>query len=401
MTMNSLKVLGRLGLVSVTLCLHCAIDDRDLEVVHEGEGADGGTGGSSGAGGKGATGGSTTGGKGGSGGAGGSAGAGKGGSGGAGGSAAGGTGGRSGAGSGGSAAGTSGSGGAGAVTSGFEDCNGDVLSPDMDAVKACLFQIGCDPLFATMTVSYCVTYQYLKTFPIYDCGTGVDSCDNFLGCRTWGYYDAPECAEGDPPFCDGDYAVFCGGAGTAWAKDCAAVGGVCQTYTDEEGAPSAWCRQPLVEDTCSVSGVAACQGDIAYSCADGYAFGADCEATGTDCVVSGEDAVCRYSLPACTTPGFTCSTDTRVDACYDVLERATYYCAEGLGCAEFESSVYCFAPGCDADSPCEESCNGTELTLCYGSTPVTVDCTDYGFRQCIETTLSDETTESARCFDPE
>jgi len=95
-----------------------------------------------------------------------------------------------------------------------------------------------------------------------------------------------------------------------------------------------------------------------------------------------------------------CGTDTRVEACFDSLEQANFYCASGLGCEELDTNVYCLAPGCDETSPCSESCNGTELTLCYGSTPITVDCADYGFSECLETTLSDETTPSARCFGP-
>jgi hypothetical protein len=240
MTMSSLKILSRIGLVSLTLCLHCAIDERELEVVHEGQGAEGGTGGtnggSSGAGGKGATGGSTTGGKGGQAGAGGSA-AGRGGTG-------GGTGGKSGAGNGGSsgggnpAGGTAGRGGdGGAPTNDLVDCNGDVLTPDMDAVKACLFQIGCDPLRTGISVSFCVTYGWLGTFPTQDCGSGVDSCDDFLACRSWGYYETDACPSGATPYCDGDYAVICSSA--PWAKDCAAVGGVCQEYMGEDGNPTA------------------------------------------------------------------------------------------------------------------------------------------------------------------
>jgi hypothetical protein len=166
----------------------------------------------------------------------------------------------------------------------------------------------------------------------------------------------------------------------------------------DDGTPSAWCRQP-VEDDCTTSGVPSCQGDIAYSCTGGFPLGVDCGESGTDCVVTEEDAVCRHPLPSCSTPGITCSTDTRIEACYDTLDSATFHCASGLGCAEVETDVYCLAP-CTATTLCEESCNGTELTLCYGNVPVTVDCADYGFSQCLETTLSDETTPSARCFGP-
>jgi hypothetical protein len=397
--MNSLKLTTQLALVSVTFSLNCAIDGRDLEVrdAEAGSGGSGGSkGGSGGAGGSSASGGSTMAGKGGTGGT----------NGGKGGSAGGGTGGRAGGGAGGSAAGgpavggasgtggSSGSGGGGVV-----DCNGDEFEPDLDAIKACVFQIGCDPLFANITMSYCVTYQYLKTFTLYDCGTGVDSCDGFLDCRSWGYYDAADCAAGDPPYCDGNYAVFCG-TSVNWAKDCAAAGGVCQTFMGEDGNPSAWCRQS-VEDDCSISGVASCEGDIAYSCTDSHPLGIDCGQTDSDCVVSGEDAVCRHPLPSCTTPGITCSTNTRIAACYDTLELATFHCAPGLGCTDVASDIYCLAPGCTTTTPCEESCNGTELTLCYGNVPVTVDCADYGFSQCLKTTLSDETTPSVRCFGPD
>jgi hypothetical protein len=111
--------------------------------------------------------------------------------------------------------------------------------------------------------------------------------------------------------------------------------------------------------------------------------------------------VCRYRFPACTTPEVACGTDTRIDVCTDTLSLLTYGCAEGLGCAPVGSDTYCLAPGCEEELDCAESCNGTELTLCYGTTPLTVDCADYGFSECIETTLSDEETPTARCFGPE
>ena len=62
----------------------------------------------------------------------------------------------------------------------------------------------------------------------------------------------------------------------------------------------------------------------------------------------------------------------------------------------------CVAPGCTTEEPCSESCSGTELTYCYGGVPVTLDCTDYGFKYCLEGTLSsDDTFPIAYCAFPD
>jgi hypothetical protein len=95
-----------------------------------------------------------------------------------------------------------------------------------------------------------------------------------------------------------------------------------------------------------------------------------------------------------------CGTTERIDVCTVAGSAVHYDCPSGLGCTAGEGTAWCLAPGCTPTTPCEESCSGTELTVCYGSTPVTVDCRDYGLTQCIESTLTDGTTTIYRCGVP-
>ena len=45
---------------------------------------------------------------------------------------------------------------------------------------------------------------------------------------------------------------------------------------------------------------------------------------------------------------------------------------------------YCLAPGCKpADvNNCQEFCDGSKLSFCYGGAQITANCTDYGFAGC-------------------
>ncbi|HVR18037.1 MAG TPA: hypothetical protein VMS65_00025, partial [Polyangiaceae bacterium] len=94
-------------------------------------------------------------------------------------------------------------------------------------------------------------------------------------------------------------------------------------------------------------------------------------------------------------------TAARLDLCYDSLDVARYTCAPGLACDESSTSAGCVAPGCALTQPCAESCSGTELTFCYGGVPVTLDCTDYGFRRCLESTPSSGGAPLAYCAFPD
>jgi hypothetical protein len=370
--MVTLKRNSRLSVLLVLVAVGaCSIDDRNLS-PHDGDAGDagdagddsGGTGGSSGD-----TSGGTAG-KGGSGTTGGTAG--KGGS-----STTGGTAGKGGSTSG----GTSGKGGSGAF-GGTEDCDGDALEVDEDLVRACLMQVGCNPFVPSVSLSFCITNQRLNTFSQDDCGTGATSCDEYLACRGQGYYDGADCTSGDAVYCEDEtLGVAC--SRYPYAIDCAKFGGTCATYTDDTDEQRVWCKVPG-HDTCTEpEGMKQCDAaGISYQCIDGVAFGNDCDLIGSEC----RDGTCYYVLPACTTPGVTCGSATRVDVCYDSEDLARYQCAPGLGCEESATSANCLAPGCTATSPCTESCDGTELTFCYGGVPVTLDCTDYGFRRCIEST---------------
>jgi hypothetical protein len=292
--------------------------------------------------------------------------------------------------------GTSGASGTGGLD-GFDDCDGDPLEVDEAVVRACLLQVGCNPFVPSTSLSFCITNQRLRTFSQDDCGTGATSCDEYLECRGQGYYNDADCTSGEPVYCETEtLGVSC--ARYPYAIDCAKFGGVCATYTDDAGSERVWCRIPELDGCAEASDTQQCSDSgVSYQCIDGTAFGNDCPLLGSEC----RDGTCYYVLPACTTPGASCGTTTRLDLCYDSMDVARYECAGGLACEEAASNAGCVAPGCTPDEPCAESCSGTELTFCYGGVPVTRDCTDYGFRRCLESTPAAGGDPLAYCAFPE
>jgi hypothetical protein len=296
--------------------------------------------------------------------------------------------------------GSAGKGGSGGVGGGYVDCDGDPVSVDMGVVKGCVLQTGCHPYLPTTSISQCVTYQTLRAFPQGDCGTSSDSCADFRACAKYGYYDGSGCTGTVEALCEGNAGVFCSGEFSS-EFDCD-LGTTCELVVTADG-DRAGCRFP---DSCSEpDGTAVCDGNLHYSCRDGARYGGDCAASGAMCRLDDDtgSTACYYVTPTCSSPDTVeCGAADRIDLCTTAGTTVHYECAGGLGCAlDDEGDAWCLAPGCTPDTPCTESCSGTELTLCYGSIPVTVDCRDYGLSRCMASTLSDETTPIHRCAVPE
>lgn len=301
-------------------------------------------------------------------------------------------------GSGGSSGGSGGTGGGGTSgTGGYVDCDGDRVAVDMDVVKACILHTSCHPYLPSNSISQCVTYQTLRAFPQGDCGTGSDDCADFRACAGYGYYDGDGCESGVDALCEGNTGVRCS-AEFSVEFDCD-PGTTCEVLTG--GAVGC-----LMPETCTEEdGTSRCDGNIHYSCQGGMRYGGDCSVSGAMCRlddVTGSTA-CYYVAPTCNNPDTVeCGASGRIDLCTTTGTSVHYQCAPGLGCSvEGESGAWCLAPGCTPETPCSESCDGTELTICYGSIPVTVDCRDYGLTRCIESTLSDDSGSVYRCAVPE
>jgi hypothetical protein len=362
----SLRRLSLPTMLAFAVLAGCSIDDRKL-TEHDGLGDD--------SGGRGGNAGTDSGGSSGSSGRGGT-------------SATGGAAGRGGS------SGTSGSGGFDAA----RDCDGDPIDIDADVVRGCLMQVGCNPFVPSTSLSFCISNQRLRTFSQDDCGSGAMNCDDYLECRGQGYYDGADCTSGEPVYCESEtLGVAC--ARYPYAIDCGKFGGTCATYTDDGGDERVWCSFPELGTCTDPAGAYQCStDDIAYTCVGGTAYGNDCQLLGSTC----RDGTCYYVLPGCSEPGATCGTATRLDLCFeDTSDVARYECAQGLGCKETSTSAGCVAPGCAINEACTESCSGTELTFCYGGSPVTLDCTDYGFRRCLESTPANGNVAFAYCAFPE
>jgi hypothetical protein len=381
----SLCVLAALGA--------CSVDDRVLTETEgeAGDGTGGTTGGSGGGAGQGGTGGTNSAGKGGTGtaGKGGTSSGGKGGTGGAG---RGGTGGTGGAGKGGT-----GGAGKGGASSGPVDCDGDPLDVDMDVVKACLLQASCHPYLPTTSISTCVTYQTLRAFTQGDCGTSSDDCADFRACSGYGYYGGTGCTSTVEALCEENTGVLCSGEFSV-EFDCD-PGTTCEVLAGAD-RDTVGCRHP---DACTeADDTRVCDGNLYDRCLGGVRYGGDCAASGAMCEANEDGTTsCLYVTSPCDTPGTVeCGATDRIDFCTDAGSAILYNCAPGLGCTPGDATAWCLAPGCTPTTPCEESCTGAELTLCYGSIPVTVDCRDYGLTQCIESTLTDGMTTIYRCGVP-
>jgi hypothetical protein len=72
---------------------------------------------------------------------------------------------------------------------------------------------------------------------------------------------------------------------------------------------------------------------------------------------------------------------------------------ETTGNVPGDDGRHCLAPGCKREdvAACTESCDGSNLTVCYGGSPVTVDCQDYGFKKCSEYEFACADFESGDC----
>jgi len=320
-------------------------------------------------------------------------------------------------------------------------CDGETaFEPNEQIVRSCILRAGCDPTFAPVrTISTCVTFNTQAALAGESCNLTSTSCADFEECEHVGIAHEDLCGdETEGTRCQGELAINCGNyEGNDRFFDCAALGGTCGTLTYGK-VLFADCRLDISPDSCaglpSTDGKNYCHAgdgsnaDLRYYCWDGQAFGSSCSnlascidtppqdgsneggeagaggAGGAGGTGSGSgpevgNASCFFNTDSCSgADSVSCSGE--VATVCSGGSRFKYNCGSvGLACSISGQNEYCLAPGCnaaDVSVVCQEGCSadGSRLTFCYGGAPYTVECADYGFKQC----ASDTDPDSGRTF---
>ncbi len=276
----------------------------------------------------------------------------------------------------GGASGASGAGSAGqSALPALVGCDGRRTPIDADVVRSCVLKVSCSPFDPVDLISACVTLNTQLTYPSADCRSAM-SCADVTRCTGEGFTQTP-CAADDPAWkCDGSKVVNCR---DGYFLDCAAYAGSCALYTDATQGERAGCQ--VLPQCSDDAGQLHCAGSVLYECEQGVGFGQDCAQSGRVCLDDGVSAGCFDALPSCDADSMACLDDVATTCSGGELVQSN--CGSvGLRCDP--SSLDCLAPGCGPEKweSCEETCSGSELTLCYGGAPYSIDCKDFGFASC-------------------
>lgn len=264
-------------------------------------------------------------------------------------------------------------------------------------VNACVLTVSCDPFFFETTVSDCITRDYLDAAYPDGCLAGITSCAGYYACTGSRIATTTECpastvtdigtcsASGVATSCtvNLDGTVYgsvsnCGASCVVYDEDAEDTASGCEITTGCDAS------DPNLTCTNSNNGVYACESTDTDTT---VGLGSICP-PGSTCQTSNGFTDCYYTQPTCTTPGtrcaggdlITCATVGSTDQQYTSSCSAT-----GLDCTpNTDGTASCAAPGC-ANSGCTEQCNGSQLELCIGGAPYTVDCasTTLGFDTCV------------------
>ncbi len=265
-------------------------------------------------------------------------------------------------------------------------------------VDACVLTVSCDPLFFDVTVSDCITNDYLASYPT-TCLAGIKSCADYYTCMGSRIATLAECAaasnaDTDQGSCSNGIATSCSSFGDGIVSNCAALGGTCTVFHEADydvdfPDTSAGCQLGTACDD-TPSGLQ-CFGVRTYSCDD-----TDTATTqgisrqtcpgGSACQSTNGTAECLATAPACATAGTSCASATTLTTCIPVTSGNQQYTSDctaaGLTCTtSVAGTAACTAAGC-ANSGCGETCNGNTLHTCIGGAPLDVDCTTLGFNTC-------------------
>jgi hypothetical protein len=268
-----------------------------------------------------------------------------------------------------------------------------------NVVAACVLAASCDPFLFQVTISQCISEDYLQSVPSPSdsCLSTISNCSDYAGCADNSIPTTTQCGStNNTASCAGTTAINCNGAdsnGSPFVVNCGALGLTCSTYADGDAGTVANC---VVPGTCTdTDGNQHCDtNNNLYTCENGVKFGSSCNQLNATCK---EDPVngtsCYFNGTACTTPGYTCSTNNdTAEWCTSGNVLFKFNCSAGgltCGLEGDGGSADCLAPGCSTDDydNCSESCSSDGHTgyVCVGGAQLPIDCTNYGFTSCYDT----------------
>jgi hypothetical protein len=269
-------------------------------------------------------------------------------------------------------------------------------------VKTCVTVVSCNPFFFETNISKCISQDYLDSSPSLACLKNVATCDDFYNCWGTGLATLADCPNtGAAASCDANNrAINCTDQATGIVRNCAKLGGMCQTYLDTTSTLTADC---VVDPACTdLDTDDHCFNNNDYVCNGGRGYGESCDAIDSVCTTVNGSSGCFFKNPACSTPGYSCSSvngQSTLAWCTDGKQAFDLSCARsGLSCATDDDAGTgdCVAPGCTLDTvaACTEACgsDGKTISICIGGAPVTIDCSQYGFSTCNQSVDSSGTT---------
>ncbi len=296
-----------------------------------------------------------------------------------------------------------GAGGA-AEVSRFIGCDGEPFEGNEAILTSCILRVGCQPWkWPTDSISRCLSDNTQKSYAYQRCSLNATSCDDIAQCE--GDRDATEfcAAKADGSYCRDNEVVYCSNL-YDYAHDCGRDSGICHEFGSGPDGPGAVCTLPAL-GICGNAGSRQCGGPgdaYVYECQEGTAYGTRCTRYDQECTGSGNASRCQAPRD-CVTAGIACAGN--VARMCDGNAKSEFDCGSvGLRC-ETTGSVagddgrHCLAPGCKREdaAACTENCSGANLTVCYGGSPVTVDCRDYGFKKCSEYEFTCDDWQSGDC----
>jgi hypothetical protein len=267
-------------------------------------------------------------------------------------------------------------------------------------VNACVLAVTCDPQFFSVTVSECITTDYLNTHFATKCLAGITSCNDYYACQGTRITTVSECSGAsssgkDIGSCNGAVATMCFSDGNGFVSNCAALGGTCTVYHESDyasfGDTGAGCE--ILSSCSSGTTGSQCSGSSVYSCVStdtttNIGILTESCATGSTCSTNNNGVTaCVASSTNCSAAGTSCAGDnlTTCESTSTGLYQYTNACsAAGLTCTPSSggTSASCTSPGC-ATSGCTESClDNTHLQACIGGESLIVDCAALGFNFC-------------------
>ena len=259
-------------------------------------------------------------------------------------------------------------------------------------VDTCVLAASCDPFLFQVTMSDCITEDYLHAIGGEACLSTIQNCAGFASCTGLSIPTTAQCpSSSTTASCSGGTAINCGADtnGGFAAQVCSPL--QCGTYDDSEGTIASCLVEPSCPPT-EEDGTQYCDttNNNLYQCINGKGYGQNC-GTNSTCVndpVNG--AGCYFNgTSTCSTDGYACSGSS-VQWCTGGNQFDFNCSTVGLACSidTDTGDGQCLAPGCTFDdyNGCLETCaaDGHTANLCVGGAPFQVDCADpkYGFSSC-------------------